>query len=36
MGKKARKKYPEINSAISGYRTGQHIIFFQTSSAKKY
>jgi toxin ParE1/3/4 len=29
------KNYPEINSAISGYRAGQHILFYQTSSNKK-
>ena len=34
-GKIMGKNYPEINSAISGYRAGQHILFYQTSSNKK-
>jgi toxin ParE1/3/4 len=34
-GKIMGKNYPEINSAISGYRAGQHILFYQTSSNKE-
>jgi len=34
-GKIMGKNYPEINSAISGYRAGQHILFYQTLSDKE-
>jgi toxin ParE1/3/4 len=34
-GKIMGENYPEINSAISGYRAGQNILFYQTSSNKK-
>jgi toxin ParE1/3/4 len=34
-GKIMGKNYPEINSAISGYRAGQHILFYLSSSNKE-
>jgi toxin ParE1/3/4 len=34
-GKIMGKNYPEINSAISGYRAGQHILFYQSLSDKE-
>jgi toxin ParE1/3/4 len=34
-GKITGKNYPEIDSAISGYRAGQHILFYQSLSDKE-
>lgn len=34
-GKIAGKRYPEISDAISGFRAGQHIIFYRKHSPDK-
>ncbi|MBS1511773.1 MAG: type II toxin-antitoxin system RelE/ParE family toxin [Bacteroidetes bacterium] len=34
-GKLRGKKYPEINAEISGFRIGQHILFYKKISSAK-